>query len=219
MAKLILSQNGVIIKEFLLGQENLSIGRKPQNEIQIDDITISGKHVQITVEKNFYLETLQDIYVEDLGSTNGTYVNGKKIKKHMLRHGDVIQVGRHEFKFLDEDAPDFDKTVILKPSETKPNSDTNTDSSSCCIRVLNGPKAGTILDLVKSYTTMGSTGNMVVISKRQQGYFASHVSGKSDQSGSYPTINGNPIGTQSIPLNDHDIIEISGMKLEFFVKS
>jgi pSer/pThr/pTyr-binding forkhead associated (FHA) protein len=215
MAKLVLSQEGVITKEFPLDKEQLSIGRKPHNDVQIDDITVSGQHAVVSVEKNFYLETLKDIYIEDQNSTNGTFVNGKKIKKHMLRHGDVVQIGRHEFKFLDEDAPDFDQTVVLQQQETKK---AESGLLPGYIKVLNGPKAGKTLDLVKSYTSMGNAGTMVVIAKRPQGYFASHVTGKSTQE-KYPLVNGNPIGSQSVPLQDHDVIEIGGLRLEFALKS
>ena len=117
MAKLVLSHDGVITREFPLEQDVLTIGRKSSNDIQIDDISVSGTHARVLVEQNFYMESLKDIYIEDVNSTNGSYVNGNKIKKHMLRHGDIIQIGRHDFKFLDEDAPDFDKRSEEHTSE------------------------------------------------------------------------------------------------------
>ncbi len=238
MAKLVLSSDGVITKEFLLEQEVFNIGRKSQNDIQIDDISVSGTHARVLVEQNFYMENLKDVYIEDANSTNGTYVNGKKIKKHMLRHGDMIQIGRHEFKFLDDDAPDFDKTVVIAPTtenvakepvpEPVPGAAPSAADQSeqppkqavklAYVKVLSGPKAGKELDLVKSYTSMGNAGTMIVIAKRQQGYFVSHVSGKSEKHGSFPTVNENPIGAQSVPLQDHDIIDIDGLKLEFAIR-
>ena len=242
MAKLVLSSDGVITKEFLLEQEVFNIGRKSQNDIQIDDISVSGTHARVLVEQNFYMENLKDVYIEDANSTNGTYVNGKKIKKHMLRHGDMIQIGRHEFKFLDDDAPDFDKTVVIAPTPTTPHvakepvpeaapalaeASPATDQPEqqpkqgvklAYVKVLSGPKAGKELDLVKSYTSMGNAGTMIVIAKRQQGYFVSHVSGKSEKHGSFPTVNENPIGAQSVPLQDHDILDIDGLKLEFAIR-
>jgi len=269
MAKLVLSQDGVITREFPLEQDMLTIGRKSSNDIQIDDISVSGAHARVMVEQNFYMESLKDTYIEDLDSTNGTYVNGNKIKKHMLRHGDIIQIGRHDFKFFDEEAPDFDKTVVIQPitnemieaakaiKETeealsgKPAADSGlvptpaanspvataapTDiaaslkekaklavvpvevnvSKKAFIKVLTGPKAGKELQLVKSYTSMGNGGTMIVIAKRQQGYFVSHVSGKSDKKITFPTVNDNPVGAQSVPLQEHDVIDIGGLKLEF----
>lgn len=257
MAKLVLSHDGVVTREFPLEQDVLSIGRKSSNDIQIDDISVSGTHARVLVEKNFYMESLKDIYIEDADSTNGSYVNGNKIKKHMLRHGDIIQIGRHDFKFLDEDAPDFDKTVVIQPitnevvdtlnvikqtehavakipvtkSTASVSSDVATSDNEMAmhtdvkvtknafIKVLNGPKEGKELGLVKSYTSMGNGGTMIVIAKRKQGYFVSHVSGKSDKQGRFPTVNGNPVGAQSVPLQEHDVIDIGGLKLEFMLRT
>ncbi len=257
MAKLVLSHDGVITREFPLEQDVLTIGRKSSNDIQIDDISVSGTHARVLVEQNFYMESLKDIYIEDVNSTNGSYVNGNKIKKHMLRHGDIIQIGRHDFKFLDEDAPDFDKTMVIQPitdemvnaakgvkqtgqaiAETPIAKSTAYASSyvassdkkvakpaevkvakKAFIKVLNGPKVDKELDLVKSYTSMGNSGTMIVIAKRQQGYFVSHVSGKSDKQGNFPTVNDNPLGAQSVPLQEHDVIDIGGLKLKFALRS
>jgi hypothetical protein len=217
MAKLLLCLEGVVLREFPLDCASLSIGRKAQSDIQIDDITISSKHAVIKVEKNAYMDNVKDVYVEDLGSTNGTLVNGQRIKKHMLRHGDVIVLGRHEFKFLDEDAPDFDKTMMVNVDAEKIKTRALLPAA---VKLLTGPKAGHTLDIVKSYTTMGNAGSSVIISKRTNGYFVAYVRPKGativDPT---PTLNGRPISGQSTPLNDHDVIEIAGMKLEFVLKT
>lgn len=245
MAKLVLSHDGVVTREFTIEQEDIGIGRKASNDIQIEDISVSGSHAKVIVEQNFYMENLKDIYIEDCNSTNGTYVNGKKIKKHMLRHGDVIQIGRHDFKFLDEEAPDFDKTVVLSPvtdemveaakAAKQSGADTAAATSAAVaksaaakknmqanikafVKVLSGPKSGQELELVKSYTSMGNAGTMIVIAKRQQGYYVSHVAGKSEKHGKFPTVNENPIGAQSVPLRNNDILDINGLKLEFVVR-
>ena len=217
MAKLLLCVEGVVLREFPLERALLTIGRKAQSDIQIDDITISSKHALIKVEKNAYMDNIQDVYVEDLGSTNGTLVNGQRIKKHMLRHGDVILLGRHEFKFLDEDAPDFDKTMMVNVDAD------NIKTRSllpAAVKIITGPKAGHTLDIVKSYTTLGNAGNTVIISKRANGYFVAQVRPKGATIVDLtPTLNGRPLSGQSTPLNDLDMIEIGGMKLEFFLKT
>jgi len=217
MAKLLLCLEGVVLREFPLNRDVFTIGRKAQSDIQIDDITISSKHAVIKVEKNAHMDNINDVYVEDLGSTNGTLVNGQRIKKHMLRHGDVILLGRHEFKFLDEDAPDFDKTMMMNPGAEKLKTRALLPAA---VKLLTGPKAGHTLDIVKSYTTMGNAGSNVIISKRANGYFVAHVRPKGAVVVEMPpTLNGGPISAQSMPLNDHDVIEIAGMKLEFFLKT
>jgi pSer/pThr/pTyr-binding forkhead associated (FHA) protein len=112
MAKLVLSMNGVVQGEFELNQERATIGRKPDNDIPIDNLAVSGKHALI-------ITILDDSFLEDLGSTNGTYVNGKLVKKHVLKDGDVIAIGKHELKYINEhateDDDDFEKTMIIKP--------------------------------------------------------------------------------------------------------
>jgi len=112
MAKLVLSMNGVIQGEYELNQERLTIGRKPDNDIPIDNLAVSGKHALV-------ITILDDSFLEDLGSTNGSYVNGKLIKKHALKDGDVIAIGKHELKYINEhataDDDEFEKTMIIKP--------------------------------------------------------------------------------------------------------
>ncbi|MEM7468388.1 MAG: FHA domain-containing protein [Pseudomonadota bacterium] len=112
MAKLVLSLNGAVQGEFSLSKERISIGRKPDNDIQVDNLAVSGKHALV-------ITILDDSFLEDLGSTNGTYVNGKLIKKHALRDGDVVGIGKHELKYVNEhataDDEDFEKTMIIRP--------------------------------------------------------------------------------------------------------
>ncbi len=112
MGKLVLSLNGAVQGEFQLNRERMTVGRKPDNDIQIDNLAVSGKHALV-------ITILDDSFLEDLGSTNGTYVNGKLIKKHALRDGDVVGIGKHELKYVNEhataDDEEFEKTMIIRP--------------------------------------------------------------------------------------------------------
>src|ERR1700694_595760 len=119
MAKLILSMDGLVLKEISLTKERTTIGRKPHNDIQIDNLAVSGEHAVIVT-------ILNDSFLEDLGSTNGTVVNGNPIKKHFLQNNDVIELGKYKLKFVGEAAPaasgekaDFEKTMVLRPSTMK----------------------------------------------------------------------------------------------------
>src|SRR5215212_7081405 len=119
MAKMILSVDGQVLKEFTLSKERTLIGRKPHNDIQIDNLAVSGEHAAI-------ITILNDSFVEDLGSTNGTMVNGKPIKKHFLQNNDVVEIGKHKLKYFN-DAPtaataaDFEKTMIIRnPAKAAP---------------------------------------------------------------------------------------------------
>ncbi|MGZ5042852.1 MAG: FHA domain-containing protein [Usitatibacter sp.] len=270
MAKLILSVDGQVLKEFALSKERTLIGRKPHNDIQIDNLAVSGEHAAI-------ITILNDSFIEDLGSTNGTMVNGKPVKKHFLQNNDVVEIGKHKLKYFN-DAPtaataaDFEKTMIIRnpakaapppaadksmgdtqtnlkamnPESTKPPTPTPaapaapaaapaptatttsppapapaaapaggaTPLREAAIQVLSGAAAGRTLDLTKNLTTIGKPGLQVaVITKRPNGYFITHVEGAT-----YPTLNGASLGGQAHPLGDHDLIEIAGVKMEFFYK-
>src|SRR5438309_11217247 len=118
MAKLILSMDGLVLKEIALTKERTTIGRKPHNDIQIDNLAVSGEHAVIVT-------ILQDSFLEDLGSTNGTVVNGQPIKKHFLQNNDIVELGKYKLKYVNE-APagqaklaDFEKTMVLRPGSMK----------------------------------------------------------------------------------------------------
>jgi hypothetical protein len=250
MAKLILSLEGSVIREIPLNKERMTIGRKPQNDIQIENLAVSGEHACIVT-------ILNDSFLEDLGSTNGTLVNGNAIKKHILQHNDVIEVGKYKLKYISE-APasghatvdDFEKTMVLRSSApmasppARPAGDTQAIAARAgaggpaptpmprpaapggaarpaaeaqalaAIQILNGPSAGKELELVKNLTTLGKPGVQVaVITRRPQGYFIMHVEGAS-----FPLLNGKVLDLQAHPLQDHDVVELAGVKMEFFIK-
>ncbi len=227
---LVLTLNQSVLGEFTLEKERLLIGRKPENDIQVDNLAVSGQHAAI-------ITILNDSFLEDLDSTNGTFVNGKLVKKHALKHGDVITIGKHELKYVNDDATtddqDFEKTMIIRPgmaghaaaaaraeeTETAPppgiNSQLSTDDMPLGkIQVLSGPGAGKELELKKALITLGRPGVQVaVITRRPQGYFITHVEGK------HPLVNGDTIGAQAHALKDHDVVELAGVKMEFFVSA
>ena len=233
MAKLILSMDGLVLKEIPLSKERLTIGRKPHNDIQIDNLAISGEHaVVVTI--------LNDSFLEDLNSTNGTLVNGQAIKKHFLRNNDVIELGKYKLKYMSDlqtgtAASDFEKTTVLRPGATKlppemqlspketpsrpavtpPPAPPPAGPVPAAIQLLNGANAGKELELTKTLTTLGKPGLQVaVIARRPHGYFITHVEGQS-----FPVVNGETLDAQAHPLADHDVIEIAGIKMEFFLKA
>ncbi len=241
MAKLVLSLNGVVQGEYELNQERVTIGRKAENEIPIDNLAVSGKHALL-------ITILDDSFLEDLGSTNGTYVNGKLIKKHALKNGDVIAIGKHELKYVndaagdDDDEDEFEKTMIIKPGSASAavaaaKAAEKAGAAAEPVRpaaagapagggmplgrltVLNGPIAGKELELTKALITLGKPGTQVaVISRRPQGYFLTHI--ESDGDGKrYPTVNGEPIGPKAYQLKDGDLIELAGIKMEFSISN
>jgi pSer/pThr/pTyr-binding forkhead associated (FHA) protein len=113
MARLILSLDSQVMAEYNMNKERYTIGRLPDNDIRIDNPAVSGHHSLI-------INILNDSFLEDLNSTNGTYVNGKLIKKHALQHGDTITVGHHQLRFVDTPAvegeqDEFEKTMVITP--------------------------------------------------------------------------------------------------------
>jgi pSer/pThr/pTyr-binding forkhead associated (FHA) protein len=282
MAKLILSMDGLVLKEIPLSKERTTIGRKAHNDIQIDNLAVSGEHAVIVT-------ILNDSFMEDLGSTNGTLVNGNPVKKHFLQNNDVIELGKYKLKFIQEAgaqpaaaAADFEKTMVLRPSAMKAAAEqakaagaggaqaaqaarqaavqqvaasaaaagvADKDNKGAqiaaaaaaaapsvaaapaapaaapvapksaqplgAIQLLSGGNAGKELELSKPLTTLGKPGVQVaVLTRRPQGYFITHVEGAQR-----PTVNGQPIGTAPHALKDHDLVEIAGIKMEFFHKS
>jgi pSer/pThr/pTyr-binding forkhead associated (FHA) protein len=246
MAKLILSMDGLVLKEVELTKERTTIGRRPHNDIVIDNLAVSGEHaVLITV--------LNDSFIEDLGSTNGTTVNGQPIKKHFLQPNDVIELGKYKLKYINEapkaaGAADFEKTMVLRPgqmpkatppaaapaalkaegdvTQKSPGGPATTPAAAPAapapaaaarqgaIQLLSGANAGKELMLVKALTTLGKPGVQVaVITRRPQGFFITHVEGAT-----FPLVNGKALDAQAHPLNDHDMIELAGTKMEFFYK-
>lgn len=281
-AKLILSMDGAVLQEYVLGKERMTIGRKPHNDIVIDNLAVSGEHAAVVT-------ILNDSFLEDLDSTNGVMVNGVAVKKHFLQNNDLIEIGKYKLRYLNmqqsqaaavED--DYEKTIVLRtpPSAPKVNppaapvshemtgkfeaetpkpilspsvaapapaqqegnreavqqaAGVQADSAAvtaahpaasapqgqpsaavplAAVQILTGPNAGKELELVKNLTTLGKPGvQVVVVTRRPHGYFITHVEGAN-----YPSLNGKTLDAHQHPLSNHDIIDLAGVKMEFFFK-
>jgi pSer/pThr/pTyr-binding forkhead associated (FHA) protein len=236
MARLMLSLDGQVLAEYNMNKERYTIGRLPDNDIRIDNPAVSGHHSLI-------INILNDSFLEDLNSTNGTYVNGKLIKKHAMQHGDVITVGHHQLRFVDQQdgeasQDEFEKTMVITASSqgedrirrvgvavdqaakaVSVNKRVVPDSATALpkakLQVLSGAFAGRELELTKALTTLGRPGIQVAaITRRSEGYFIVHVdSGKEND---FPLVNGVPIGPQARRLNDNDVVQLAGVKMGFF---
>ena len=228
MARLVLSLDGQTLAEYNMSKERYTVGRLPDNDIRIDNAAVSGHHALI-------INILNDSFLEDLNSTNGTYVNGKIIKKHALQHGDVITVGHHALRFIENEADgpedEFEKTMVIGPREAArlttppppaPAATTTTTHGfgngvlpKARLQVLSGQFAGRELELVKTLTTLGRPGVQVAaITRRADGYYIIHV--ESGKEGDYPLVNGTPIGPQARKLHDNDVMQLAGVKMGFF---
>ena len=235
MAKLVLRFNGEFVKEYELDKEILTIGRKSDNDIHIDNLAISGNHAKI-------LTILNDSFIEDLDSTNGTFIADNKITKHALQNGEIIVIGKHELKYENANAEsgesDFEKTMIIRPdAEGMPvteeadknlgksigkiaadlaSSGTSTSGPGPAkLKLMSGANTGKELQLTKILTTLGRPGVQVAaITRRPKGYFLIVVDAGKDNR--MPLVNDTEIGKQH-PLADGDVIEVAGIKMGFLL--
>lgn len=240
VAKLITTSSTGEENVYPLTKETTTIGRKPSNDISIDNLSISGRHAQV-------ITILDDSFLEDLGSTNGTYVNGKLVKKHALENGDNITLGKFQITYQSGAADheqDFEQTMIIRPgeagmpeqavqnkeidksvqkisaamaSEAASSASSPMANRSACLQLLSGANAGKELILTKALTTIGQPGIQVAaITRRPQGFFLIHVDGGPNNN--VPKVSGSTIGSSAHELKSHDIIEVAGVKMEFYLK-
>jgi FHA domain len=221
MGKLVVSLDGVVIKEVQITKDKTTLGRRPYNDIVIDNLAVSGEHAVLQMVG-------ADVFIEDLNSTNGTYINGKAIKKQLLAHNDTVEIGKYKIKYLVEEGTDYEKTMIMKPG-TMPQpaaapsgagvsrfgasgfGSLGGAASPGAIKVLNGAAAGREVVLTKVVTTVGKPGVQVAsITKRPGGYVLAHVEG-----GARPTINGSPLVGETVHLKNGDVIELAGTQMQF----
>ena len=236
MGKLVVSLDGVVIKEVQITKDKTTLGRRPYNDIVIDNLAVSGEHAVLQMVG-------ADVFIEDLNSTNGTYINGKAIKKQLLTHNDTVEIGKYKIKFLVDESSDYEKTMIMRPGSSAPPLGSAHPTASAhpayaaansgfgalagappappqpvvqpaSIKVLNGAAAGREVTLTKVVTTVGKPGVQVAsITRRPTGYAFAHVEGATR-----PSINGVPLVGDSAPLRNGDVIELAGTQMQFIFR-
>ncbi|GAB4122095.1 MAG: hypothetical protein Fur0014_21540 [Rubrivivax sp.] len=224
MGKLVVSLDGVVIKEVQITKDKTTLGRRPYNDIVIDNLAVSGEHAVLQMVG-------ADVFIEDLNSTNGTYINGKAIKKQLLAHNDTVEIGKYKIKYLVDESGEYEKTMIMRPGAAAsalagigagsqaphsgfgslPGGGPVPSLQPASIKVLNGAAAGREVALTKVVTTVGKPGVQVAsITRRPGGYAFAHVEGASR-----PSVNGVPLTADSIPLRNGDVIELAGTQMQF----
>lgn len=232
MAKLIIKLNNEVVDHIDLKQGDMKIGRKPGCEIVLDNLAVSGEHANIFTIGD-------DSFIQDLNSTNGTFINNKRVAKHHLRNGDTVSIGQHSMVFLHEsnrpapsgNSEDFAKTVVISPTApsstppvsrsepvSSPASSESTfgtnDKQVAALFILNGKVTGKRIELTKAITNLGKTGRPAgIISRASDGYFL-----KAADENDKPKLNGRSIGTEGSKLRNGDIIEVAGTRLQFYLK-
>jgi len=226
MPKMIVSIDGVVIKEVQLTKDRTTLGRRPYNDIVIDNLAVSGEHAVMQMSGT-------DVTLEDLNSTNGTYVNGKAIKKQALQNGDTVEIGKYKIKFVHDGVPEKQEKpmpvnagvaaaqVSASASANAPSAPafaapvTAKGSVGASIRVVSGAAAGREVPLVKVVTTIGKPGvTVAAITRRPQGYMVALVEGAVR-----PTVNDVPLGTNAVELHHGDFIELAGTRMQFMLQT
>lgn len=206
MPKLVVSKDGVIVKEVQVVKDRTTIGRRPYNDIVIDNLAVSGEHAAIQLADG-------EVAIEDLGSTNGTFVNGKAVKRQVLEHDDIIVVGKYQLRYIDGGSTIMGATEIgahpmSLSAETQHGSGSSNNPR---VRVLSGRAAGREMPLTKIVTTVGKPGICVAsITRKAHGYDLVHVDGTE-----VGTVNGHSIQTRPVTLEHGDQIDLAGIRLEF----
>jgi pSer/pThr/pTyr-binding forkhead associated (FHA) protein len=216
MTKIIVSLDDNLIKVVPLNKDRMTLGRRPYNDIVVDNLAVSGEHAALQVIGH-------DYFIEDLNSTNGTYINEQKVKRQILKNGDTIEIGRYAIKYVQDGANT--NSAALNASDATFNDDDETPleekkplfeqtkfaEAYVAIKILSGPSTGKELPLVKIVTTIGKPGEAVIaITKRPKSYMVAHVEGATR-----PSLNGVSFGLDAVPLKNGDLFELAGTAMQF----
>jgi len=202
MAKLVISLNGMNVRDYPLQSGRITIGRNSSNDIMLNEPVVSGEHAAIQLAPK--------PTITDLNSTNGTRLNGHPITKSPLKHNDVIRIGSHELRFVDEDVQDFAATMIMysEPQEAK------AEGPRAALKILNGPRAGELMPLEKKRTALGKPGAQVaVILHTPNGYELLPVTLAGAELAT--RVNGKLLKAEPYRLHDGDEIAIANARLAF----
>ena len=213
MPKMIVSIDGVVIREVQVTKDRTSVGRRPYNDLVIDNLAVSGEHAVLLMSGS-------EVYIEDLNSTNGTFINGRVVKKQVLHDNDMVEIGKYKIKYVTKGAQtDDDRTMVAASGSFEQKSMAGAAGGAAspartgpaAIKVLSGTAAGREVALLKVVTTIGKPGVAVAaITKRAQGFVIAHVEGESR-----PLLNGTELGLQPVLLAPGDLLELAGTRMQF----
>lgn len=243
MPTLVISIDGAVIKEVLLSKERTTLGRRPYNDVVIDNLAVSGEHAVLTMSED------GSVLIEDLRSTNGTYVNGQAVLRHVLMHGDLLDIGRYKIRFVQQEknatrtalaaiaaaSAALSSAPITRPSRldeptrlsefgadtsssgfghTLPPSMAGLASRQAAIRMLSGNAAGREVPLVKIVTTLGKPGVAVAsITQKPHGFVLAQLEGAAPSL----KLNGQEVGPRATPLQHGDTVELAGTQMQFLL--
>ena len=215
MPKMIISVDGVVIEQVALAKDRTTLGRRAYNDIVIDNLAVSGEHAVLHMRGG-------EVEIEDLNSTNGTYVNALVVQKQVLKDNDVIELGGCRIHFRARNshglgagsahnaAGDFSSPIPLSSAPTEAGA--LVELGVPVLRDLSDTSGGQDLPLQKVVTTIGRPGVAVaVVTRRRQGYVAASVMGE-------VRLNGAPLGADAVGLQESDVLELGGATRMQFVR-
>ena len=236
MPRLIITLDGITLRDAPITQERTTIGRRPHNDIVIDNLAVSGEHAVLE-------RRTEGLFVEDLGSTNGTYLNGRAVRRTALKHQDTIGIGKYQLRYLEDTgaATPFETTMIVQPAArgggagtagplppspsmpgmpaiptapaptVSPQAPADAPGAPARVRVLSGQGRGQELPLLTVVTTLGRPGVAVAsITRRGASYTLAHVDGSPRT-----RLNGAPLAQVPVTLRSGDRLELAGIEMEF----
>lgn len=216
MAKIIVSLDDNLIKVVPLNKDRMTLGRRPYNDIVVDNLAVSGEHAALQVIGH-------DYFIEDLNSTNGTYINEQKVKRQILKNGDTIEIGKYAIRYVQDSADAMTAALNAATAEVIAADEKQADEKKplfeqtkfaeayVAIKILSGASTGKELPLVKIVTTIGKPGEAVIaITKRPKSYMVAHVEGAIR-----PSLNGVTFGIDAVPLKNGDLFELAGTAMQF----
>ncbi len=201
MAKIIVTNDGKVVQEIALGTETIIMGRKADNAIHLDSQAVSGHHARV-------VSIGDDFFIEDLGSTNGTFVNTEKVFQKALEDGDLITLGNFTLRFINK--PGNESAAHEPPKKLNGSS-----SQHAHLTVLNGhEQSSKIIPIKGKIVTLGKPGeHIAAISQHSDGFFFAHVDGGDNDATTI--LNNTPISSEGAQLQDNDVIEVAGVKMKF----
>ena len=196
--RLIVSIDNAVVKEVALAKVRTTLGRRPYNDIVFDNLAVSGEHAVLIAEDD-------GVSIEDLGSTNGTRVNGEAVHRRLLKDADIITIGKYKVTFVAE-LPQTEPVPSAVPEDLDLQ-----EPGPALIKVTSGRAAGREMALTKAVTTLGKPGVAVAaITRRPAGFVLHHVEG-SDRA----VVNGEPVGQDAVSLRHGDTIALAGTTMQF----
>jgi pSer/pThr/pTyr-binding forkhead associated (FHA) protein len=228
MAKLVLSKGGAVLYQCFLDKDRVGVGKDAHNHVVVDDPAVAGEHAEIIPVGN-------DHILDDLRSATGTFVNGNRVDRHILQHGDVIEIGSFYLRYLNprvSSGMDLERTMLIAGLPGAGDGAASPSGASALnarvptarpgkvrfpkgrIRGIEGPRAGSVVELDRVVTLLGNPGDRVaVLTRRPHGYFITHVEGRR-----HPRVNGQLTSSDARLLQSGDIIEVGDEKVEFLLE-